>query len=130
MGTPDELLRGLPGYPFTAWLLVALVGVAYLAKTVRDRPQKQSATNARMGARLQRVEQLLAAQNVRRLQVEHELTRRGVRLPYWPGDPILPALDVDEDQGDVDEYEPAETSARATVPPLPDYPRHRRSATQ
>ncbi|MFP5372399.1 MAG: hypothetical protein ACLGI3_16850 [Actinomycetes bacterium] len=126
---PDDLLRDLPGYPFTAWALVILVGLGYLAKTVRERPQRQAKTNANLGGRLQAVEQALQLADVRRLQVEHELQRVGLRLPYWPGDTAaapptvqpLHSLD-DDDQADDDDA----TSLRPTIPPLPDYPQHSR----
>jgi hypothetical protein len=125
---PDELLRGLPGYPFTGWALVLLVMLAYLAKTIRERPQRQTKTNANLGGRLQAVEQRLQLADVRRLQVEHELQRLGVRLPYWPGDAAAPTVqpphspDDDDDQAD----DEAETALRPTIPPLPDYSHHRR----
>lgn len=149
---PDELLRGLPGYPFTAWVLVALVILAGVAKSWQNRPQKQRTTNAKFGQRLQAVEQLQALEVVRRLQVEDELRALGVRLPFWPGDPVPdqspapqirsenmtrppaprpPAEQLDDD--DLDGWPPHDdepmTVARVAVPPIPAYPRHRRSTT-
>lgn len=132
---PDDLLRGLPGYPYTAWLLVVLLGLGYLAKTVRDRPQKQAKTNANLGQRIGVLETAQALTEVRRLQVEHELIRLGVPLSYWPGDPAhdLPAPrpparvdqqdDVDEDQADDDDP----PRRHVPVPPIPHYPQHRRT---
>jgi hypothetical protein len=131
---PEDLLRDLPGYPYTAWLLVVLLGLGYLAKTVRDRPQKQARTNANLGSRLQRVETAQELERVRRLQVEHELTRLGVPLSWWPPDPDAPRppaprpparvdqLDVDEDQADDDP-----PTRHVPVPPIPHYPQHRRT---
>lgn len=134
---PDEVLRGLPGYPFTAWALVVLVLVAAAVRTWQNRPQKQSQTNANLGGRLQAVEQALQLREVRRLQVEHELQRLGVRLPYWPGDPAptvqplhsppAPPEPPDDHDDQGDDY--PETSQRVTIPPLPDYPRHARRRT-
>jgi hypothetical protein len=127
---PDDILRGLPGYPFTAWALVALALVAGAVRTWQNRPQKQSQTNANLGARLQRIEQAHELTQVRRLQVEHELTRLGVRLPYWPGDPAptvqpLHSPPAPADYEDDDDLGP-ETAQRVTIPPLPDYSRHHR----
>ena len=123
---PDEVLRGLPGYPFTAWALVVLALVAGAVRTWQNRPQKQSQTNANLGARLQDVETRFELAQVRRLQVEHELIRLGVRLPYWPGDPatVQPPHSSPPDVDDFDDEPP--TSQRVTIPPLPDYSHHSR----
>lgn len=131
---PDELLRGLPGYPVTSWLLVLLVFAGVVAQTWRNRPQKQSQTNARFGSRLESVERELQLEQMRRIQVEHELIRAGFILPAWPVDPPQPvprhvarAVELDDDDDQADEY--ARTEAhRVTVPPLPPINRHRRSA--
>lgn len=143
---PDELLRGLPGYPYTGWALVVLALAAGAAKSWQNRPQKQRTTNANLGRRLQAVEQLQALEVVRRLQVEDVLRGLGVRLPYWPGDPPTtpahrvepaprPPAVVDEHQDDEldddqDDGYDDRTAARPAIPPLPRYPRHARSAAR
>lgn len=134
---PDQLLPALPGYPYTGWLLVALVVAAGVVKSWQNRPQKQRNTNARFGSRLEVVERTLYLERMRRIQVEHELTRCGFVLPVWPSDPDQPpARYVDEHQADdvVDEHladdldDGPVTQHQVTIPPLGSFPAHRRSA--
>lgn len=126
---PDELLRGLPGYPVTGWVVVCLIAAAAVVRAWQSRPQKQRDTNARFGQRLETVEIDLRFERTRRIQVEHELSRAGFILPDWPDDPPLPPARPLVDERDVDEHLVdgyPETEQRVSVPPLPEFPRHRR----
>jgi hypothetical protein len=113
---PDELLRHLPGYPVTAWILALLVMIGALLNILGNRPQRQKNTNANFGKRLQDAEQAIQLERTRRQQVEHELRRRGIALPHWPGDPLeQPSRDATPAGPEV----PETSVNRVPVPPLP-----------
>jgi hypothetical protein len=102
--------------------------VAGAVRTWQNRPQKQSATNARFGSRLETVERELHLEQLRRIQVEHELIRCGFVLPVWPTDPPQPAARPVVDERDLDEPESGPpTAQRAGLPSLSEqsFSRHR-----
>jgi hypothetical protein len=64
---------------------------------------KRSMTSIRrLGERTGKLEQAHELEHTRRVQVETELRRLGVRLPYWPHDPVV----------DIDELEPPRPAPR------------------
>lgn len=104
------------------WLLVLAVALLSAAGAVGRRV---TGSIGRIGARVGELEAVARSERNRRRQVEAELVALGIRLPYWPEDPPVPAswrrrrpADDDEDQGD--ELPPATTEASYSPPPVPD----------
>lgn len=106
------------------WLLV-LVPVVLAAASGAWR--RASGTLQRFGGRLGAVEALVASERTRRRQVEVELLRLGVPLPYWPDDPgELRELTIanrrgreHDDDEDRDDEQPPVTRQAPAVPPPP-----------
>jgi hypothetical protein len=137
----SELAAAVQG-ELPAWASVFATLLLALAAAIARRISRRSARP--QGERLGELERLVESERTRRRQSERELYERyGVELPYWPPDgPSQPRphnyepysgpgpwpedgvpLPHDEDQ--VDDVEPATTRA-PSIPPLPDYPQHRR----
>jgi hypothetical protein len=120
-----------------SWLALAVVLLGIASRVARA--ARQSAV--RQGERIGQLEKRADSERLRRQQVEAHLTGLGIRLPWWPADgrpaptyePYsgpgpwpqdgvpLPYDDEDQDEGD------PPTAEGLRIPPLPDWPRHRRS---
>lgn len=102
---------------------VAAIGavVVYLVRALRAELREQRASRAStatVGARVGALEAELAG--IKTALTVHGLSAIGRGRP---------ADDYDDDLADdYDDDEPATVHARVAVPPLPDYPRHRRTA--
>lgn len=123
------------------WLALALVLLGIASRVARS----ARASARRQGERIGALELRADSERIRRQQVEDELRRRGVRLPWWPADgrpqyDPPPAYRDDEDQDDGRRYslqeiedsayrDGPETAESPRIPPLPDFPRHRRSTS-
>jgi len=119
------------------WASAVAAVVLALAGAVARRVARRSAKP--QGERLGELERRQDQERIRRVQLEDVLADYGVNLPPWPPDgprrrpPVFyrddapdwtPAPDDDEDQGD--EHEEPRTRLAPTIPPLPNYPQHRR----
>lgn len=109
------------------WVGLALTVLGIAASVARQ--QRRSART--QGERLGELERRAELERTRRLQVEAVLADYNVDLPWWPPDgpnqrrPEPRYRDDDRDQVDDRDDAPATTRA-PSVPPLPDYPHHRR----
>jgi hypothetical protein len=119
-----------------AWASVFATLLLALAAAIARRISRRSARP--QGERLGELERLVESERTRRRQTEALLMERyGVQLAYWPPDgpgqprPVVSASWADDDEDQVDDedqrydVEPATTRSPA-IPPLPDYPHHRR----
>jgi hypothetical protein len=104
---------------FAAVLLSVAAGVARRITRRSARPQ---------GERLGELERRLDLEQTRRKQIEAVLIDDGLRLPYWPPDgpnQYRPRRDADDDRDDRRDA-PSTALDPLPIPPLPDYPQHRR----
>jgi hypothetical protein len=125
--TLADLINGnLPWWAtaFAAVLLSIAAGIARRITRRSARPQ---------GERLGELERLVLLEQTRRRQIEAVLIDDGLPLPYWaPDGPNQyrgrPRRDVDEDdrRDDRRDEPPSTALDPLPIPPLPDYPHHRR----
>jgi hypothetical protein len=125
--TLAEIVDGELPWWASAFAAVLLSLAAAVARRITRRSARPQ------GERLGQIERLVESERTRRRQAERELYERyGVELPYWPPDgpnqprPAPRYRDDDEDQAD--ELPDARTRSAPSIPPLPDYPQHRRQA--
>lgn len=135
--TIGELTSSTPVAVAAVVLLLSAVGLlarwlaASLWRALRAGLTRQG---ERLGALEDKVAELRAdarIEGVRRFQLEATLLRAGFPLPPWPDSP-----DVDRDFLDrggipddfLDRGIPDDTRAAPSIPPLPEFPRHRRSS--
>jgi hypothetical protein len=117
------------------WASAVAAVLLSLAAAIARRVARRSARP--QGERLGQLERLVLSEQTRRRQAEAELADRyGVELPYWPPDGPRPrhrddgpdwteaAPRNDEDQADA--LDDARTRVAPSIPPLPEYPQHRR----
>lgn len=138
IGTTADMLQvtGAAG----PWLALALVLLGIASRIARAARNSARAQGERIGA----LEKQAESEKLRRQQVEAHLMGLGIRLPWWPADG-RPApsyepysgpgpwpedgvpLPYDEEE---DGYRDGpETNASPRIPPLPAFPRHRRSTS-
>lgn len=114
------------------WASAAAAVLLSLAAAVARRVARRSARP--QGERLGELERRQDLERTRRLQLEAVLAGYGVDLPYWPPDgpnqrrPAPAPRHRDDDEDQADELEPADLRTRESpsIPPLPEYPQHRR----
>jgi hypothetical protein len=122
--TLAEILDGELPWWSTAFAAVLLSLAAAVARRITRRSARPQ------GERLGQIERLVESERTRRRQAERELYERyGVELPYWPPDgpnQPRPAPRPYDDEDRADEPADARTRSAPSIPPLPDYPQHRR----
>lgn len=130
--TIDGLITNVGGQTSVTVVLAGVLAwvVLVMARRAAAAVGRLEGSVRRLGERLGAVEIDLTGETTRRRQLEQTLREHGIRLPYWPGDPAelyrTPAThDYDSDEDDLFERSTTETR-RTPIPPIPDFPRHRR----
>lgn len=109
------------------WLAVSVVCLAAAAWVFRQGRRSAQAQGRRLG----KLERLAVLEQTRRRQTEAWLIDHGARLPLWPPDGPRPLErdyreDYRDERDDEDLADDDLTRERPRVPPLPEFPRHRR----
>jgi hypothetical protein len=122
--TLASVLEGELPWWATAFATVLLALAAGIARRITRRSARPQ------GERLGDLERRLTLEQTRRRQIEAVLIDDGLRLPYWPPDgpnQYRPTLRADDDRDDRELLDQAPATAHApSIPPLPEYPHHRR----